>query len=250
MSGVRNAAAFLRMKSTVEANGYRMRGLYAIVDVDALVQRGISVAAFAEAVLDARPAALQLRDKTGGARRTLELLRAIQPLCARAGVPLFANDRPDLAVLARCDGVHVGQDDLPVERVRELALATGAPLRVGLSTHDAGQLAGAFEAGAAAAPDYAALGPIFPTATKERPSPVVGLDALRELSAWLAANRPGVPLVAIGGVTLETAPAVGALCDAAAVIGALLPASGGAAGLAEARDRARALHEAIVGGRA
>src|SRR5271165_3731181 len=114
----------------------RMRGLYAIVDVAALDERGLDPVQFAEAILAARPAALQLRDKTGGARRTLAMLRGIAPLAARAGVPLFANDRPDLALLAGCDGVHVGQDDVPVALVRKVAPG----LRVGLSTHDAAQV--------------------------------------------------------------------------------------------------------------
>src|SRR5262245_44339018 len=119
----------------------QMRGLYAIVDTGALEQRAMAVIPFAEAVLDAKPAALQLRDKGGGARRTLALLRDLRPLADRAGVPLFANDRPDLAVLACCDGVHLGQDDLPVDAARALIQRAGGALRVGLSTHDAPQLA-------------------------------------------------------------------------------------------------------------
>ena len=95
----------------------------------------------------------------------------IAPLAARAGVPLYANDRPDLALLARCDGVHVGQDDVPVALVRKVAPG----LRVGLSTHDAAQVEAALEEG----PDYLAVGPVFATASKDRPSPVVGLDRAR-----------------------------------------------------------------------
>src|SRR4051812_30363870 len=131
-----------------------MRGLYAIIDVETLERRGLDPVKFAESVLRARPAAIQVRDKAGGARRTLALLRGVAGLAARAGVPLFANDRPDLALLARCDGVHVGQDDLPVGLVR--SLARGSALRVGLSTHDAAQIEAALEE----APDYLAIGPI------------------------------------------------------------------------------------------
>jgi len=219
-----------------------MRGLYAIVDVETLERRGLDPARFAEAVLAARPAALQLRDKAGGARRTLALLRSIAPLAARAGVPLFANDRPDLALLARCDGVHVGQEDVPVKLVRSI----GPSLRVGLSTHDAAQVEGALEEG----PDYLAIGPIFPTASKDRPSPVVGLGGLASLAARIRAARPGLPIVAIGGIGLETAGAVGALADAAAVIGALVPEGGGAAAYYVVEKRARALQEAttVAGG--
>ncbi len=220
-----------------------MRGLYAIVDADALGRRGLDVIAFTEAVLDAGPAALQLRDKHGGARRTLELLRAMAPLARRAGVPLFANDRPDLAVLARCEGVHVGQEDLPVPLAREIAPG----LRVGLSTHDAAQVRAAL----LDAPDYLAIGPVFPTSSKERPSPVVGLARLAELAAEVRAARPGTPIVAIGGIGIDEAAAVGRACGCAAVIAALLPpasVASVASALDDVRARARALHQAIAEG--
>jgi thiamine-phosphate pyrophosphorylase len=216
-----------------------MRGLYAIADVEALELRGLDPVRFAASVLAARPAALQLRDKTGGARRTLALLRAIAPLAAEAGVPFFANDRPDLALLARCSGVHVGQDDLPVALCRSIAPS----LRVGLSTHDAAQLEAALEE----APDYVAIGPIFPTASKDRPSPVVGLATLGALVDRVRRARPGLPVVAIGGISAATAAEVGKLAGAAAVIGALLPGSTGPRAYDEATERARALHAAILG---
>jgi thiamine-phosphate pyrophosphorylase len=216
-----------------------MRGLYAIADVEALEQRGLDPVRFAASVLAARPAALQLRDKKGGARRTLALLREIAPLAAEAGVPFFANDRPDLAKLARCPGVHVGQDDLPVALCRSVAPG----LLVGLSTHDDAQLQAALEE----APDYVAIGPVFPTASKDRPSPVVGLAALGALAARVHRARPGMAVVAIGGVSAATAAEVGRLADAAAVIGALLPEEPGPRAYEEAGERARALHAAIRG---
>ena len=214
-----------------------MRGLYAIIDTDALARRGVQPVPFAERVIAGRPAAIQLRDKRGGARATLALLRAIAPLAAAAGVPFFANDRPDLALLAGCDGVHVGQEDLPVALIREAF----PRLRVGLSTHDAEQVGEA----ASEAPDYLAVGPIFATASKDNPSPVVGISGLRALVARARAARPGLPIVAIGGITLETAGAIGSMVDAVAVIGALLPE----AGLPAVEERVRALHATILGER-
>jgi thiamine-phosphate pyrophosphorylase len=214
-----------------------MRGLYAIIDLDALTRRGVLPLPFAERVIAARPAAIQLRDKRGHARETLALLRAVAPLAAAAGVPFFANDRPDLALLAGCDGVHVGQDDLPVALIR----SAFPRLRVGLSTHDAAQV----EQAAREAPDYLAVGPIFATASKENPSPVVGVAGLRELVARARRARPGLPIVAIGGVTLETAGEIGSMVDAVAVIGALLPE----AGLSAVEERVRALHATILGER-
>jgi thiamine-phosphate pyrophosphorylase len=190
-----------------------MRGLYAIVDVTTLRARAIDPVEFAAAVLVARPAALQLRAKGVAAREVLGLLRALGPLCHRAKVPLVANDRADLAALAGCDMVHVGQDDIGIDLVRRLAPALG----VGVSTHTLAQLATAL----ATKPRYVAFGPVYPTNSKEAPSPVVGIEQLRE--AHRAAVRASVPLVAIGGVTFERAAEVATASDATAVIAALVP---------------------------
>jgi thiamine-phosphate pyrophosphorylase len=237
-----------------------MRGLYAIVDVGALAGRlsptpaGTlrappgDVWAFAEAVLDARPAALQLRDKRGSAGEMLELLCGLAPLAARAGVPLFANDRPDLAALAACDGVHLGRQDVPATVARSVANRSHRLLQVGLSTHDAAEL----DAALSEAPDYVAIGPVFATTNKHRPAPVLGLAGLEALAQRARAARPDVVRVAIGGISLEEAAAVADICEAVAVIGALLPrpaldgaVPSRAAALDAVRDRARALAAAI-----
>src|SRR5579859_7047172 len=113
-----------------------MRGLYAIVDVGILSARQVDPLVFAEAVLSARPAALQVRAKDGLSRDALPLLRIMASMCHRAGVKLIANDRPDWAMLAGCDMVHVGQSDMPVGKVRRVAPRLG----VGVSTHSLHQL--------------------------------------------------------------------------------------------------------------
>ncbi len=209
-----------------------MRGLYPIVDVDALKRHGLAIVAFAERVLAAKPALLQLRAKHETSRDTLELLRALRPLCTAAGTLLFANDRADLAQLAACDGVHVGQGDLSVAEVRALAPA----LKVGVSTHDLAEL----ESALAARPDYVAFGPIFTTQSKSNPEPVVGLAGLEQAARLAASNA--LPLVAIGGITLETAPAIAAHGALAAVIAGLIPASNALSDVAaRAHDWQRAL---------
>jgi thiamine-phosphate pyrophosphorylase len=174
----------------------RMRGLYPIVDLDTLAKRNLLPLVLAEAVLTARPPLLQLRAKQQTPRVVLELLAQLKPLCARAGTQLFANDRPDLALLAGVDGVHVGQDDLPLEAVRRLPGA----LRVGVSTHDHAQLAEAL----ARRPDYVAFGPIFASSSKQGADPALGLEALRRAAEM--AKAAGIPLVVIGGLTLAHAP--------------------------------------------
>lgn len=208
------------------------RGLYAIVDTVTLARRGLEVVAFAEAVLAERPAVVQLRAKGLAARDTLALLRRLVPLARAAGALVFANDRPDLAVLAGCDGVHVGQDDVPVS----LARAAAPGLLVGVSTHDREQLARALHE----APDYVAVGPVFPTASKVGAGPVVGLDAVAA-----AVRVSALPIVAIGGIDAVGAVEIDRLGACYAVIGALVPETGS---LAEVRARTEELRRAAVGG--
>jgi thiamine-phosphate pyrophosphorylase len=190
-----------------------LRGLYPIVDVEALVARGLSPIPFAQKVLEARPPLLQLRAKSLGGRETLALLQALVPLARSAGTRLFANDRPDLALLAGTDGVHVGQSDLPIAEVRRFA----PDLAIGVSTHDEREL----ETALAEKPDYVAFGPVFPTRSKAAPEPTVGVERLA--AAALLARRAGVPLVAIGGIDRVRLEQAGAHADLAAVISALLP---------------------------
>jgi thiamine-phosphate pyrophosphorylase len=131
---------------------------------------------------------------------------------ARAlGGVLVVNDRPDVAVLAGADGVHLGQEDLSPRDARR-ALAAGA--LVGLSTHDDLQV----EAAAGEPVDYVAIGPVFPTGTKADARPAVGLEGVRSARA-----RTRLPLVAIGGITAENGRAViDAGADGIAVLSALL----------------------------
>jgi thiamine-phosphate pyrophosphorylase len=106
-------------------------------------------------------------------------------------VPLVVNDRVDIALEVGADGVHLGQTDMPFADARRIA----GSLAIGISTHDAGQVAAAL----AERPAYLAYGPVYATTTKENPDPVQGLTALR--AAVLAATAAGIPSVAIGGIT-------------------------------------------------
>ncbi len=190
-----------------------MLGLYAILDLDTVGRAGIPWLDFARALLKQGPTALQLRAKSTAPRDTLAALRALKPLCVEHGIPLFANDRPDLAHFAQCDGVHLGQCDLPIADARKFA----PDLCIGLSTHDPAQL----ELALAARPDYVAYGPVFSTLTKADADPVVGLAGLERAGA--AARSAKVPLVAIGGITLQNVAELAPHCDQVAVISALLP---------------------------
>lgn len=208
------------------------RGLYPIVDLDTLSARGLSPLRFAEAVLTARPPLLQLRAKHQAPREVLDLLRELKPHCERAGALLFANDRPDLALLAGTDGVHVGQDDVPLADVRRLP----GKLLVGVSTHDLEQLAQALTE----APDYVAFGPIFDTRSKQGADPALGLAALGQAAELARAAQ--IPLVVIGGLTLSVASELGRAGVVAAVISDLLESGESPEAVAE---RARAWQRAL-----
>lgn len=211
-----------------------MKGLYAIVDTKLLAARGTDPLAYARAVLEARPAAIQVRAKDVSAREILAILRALGPMCRQLGIPLVANDRVDLAALAGCECVHIGQEDLPYELVHRIAPQLG----IGVSTHNLEQLHRAL----AFTPRYVAFGPVYETASKMNADPVVGLEGLREASR--IARSAGVPLVAIGGITLARASEAAEYADCCAVIADLyLPG----ATLADVTARARLFHVALGG---
>jgi thiamine-phosphate pyrophosphorylase len=135
---------------------------------------------------------VQLRDKHAGDDELLRAGRLIRRLTREAGALFVVNDLPELALRCEADGVHVGQDDLPVPRVRELV----GDLIVGLSTHSPAQIA------AAEGVDYIGVGPVYATPTKEGRAPV-GLELVRE-----AARAAAVPWFAIGGIDETNADAV------------------------------------------
>ncbi len=194
-----------------------MNGLYAIIDAESPLARDLDIVRFATAVAAAHPAVIQLRDKRLGSGDHLQLLRALVPICRAASVPLFANDRADLAVLAGCDGVHVGQTDLPPAGVRKLADLSRRPLAIGMSVHNDAELAIALEQ----SPDYIAFGPVFGTSSKANPDPTLGVARLARLTNEARAQHPG-PRVAIGGITRDNAAQLAPHCDMIAIISALI----------------------------
>jgi thiamine-phosphate pyrophosphorylase len=170
--------------------------LNAIVDVEAAKRANWSPIDLAKAYLNAGVRFLQLRAKVLGSAHLLEVALAIVDLGRQYDALTIVNDRGDIARLASANGVHLGQHDLSPFQVRHLV---GDDAVVGLSTHNLEQL----ERARTEPISYVAIGPVFDTRSKAAPHPVVGLDTVREASARL---RPiGLPLVAIGGITLDTA---------------------------------------------
>ena len=157
---------------------------------------------------------VQLRLKAGTDRARYETASRVRAATRARDMALVVNDRVDLARVVEAEGVHLGQDDLPPEAARAV-LGPGRIL--GLSTHSLDQL----RAAAATGPDYVAVGPVFPTRTKDNPDPVVGLDLVRTARAGC-----GCPLVAIGGISRANArDVVAAGADGLAVIADLFAAS-------------------------
>jgi len=187
--------------------------IYPILDTELLDKRGIDVAAAAAAFLEGGARILQFRHKGLWNRAVYAAAQAVTGLCQDAGVPLIINDRADFALLLGA-GLHLGQDDLPLNDARRLL---GANVTIGFSTHNAAQLCAAQQDDI----DYIALGPIFSTTSKRKPDPVVGCEELRRCRAL---TNKG--LVAIGGITFENAPEIlRAGADSLAIISGLLPES-------------------------
>lgn len=191
--------------------------LYAIIDASP-ADSIPSTLSFAEKLVGGGVRLIQLRSKHASSRQFYDMSRGL--VTALAGsrtlsdLKIIVNDRPDIAAMAGAAGVHVGQDDLPVDAARKIC---PSPLWVGVSTHNLDQLRVANGTSA----DYIALGPIFETSTKEDPDPVVGLDFLRA-----ARKLTRKPLVAIGGITVQSAADVfRAGADSVAVISDLRAAA-------------------------
>jgi len=196
--------------------------LYCIVDA-ALVPSREALFAYCLNLIAGGCTLLQYRNKSGNAQVMLEQARALRGLfpgfdvsqnrrdVGHPAVRFIMNDRPDLCLAADFDGVHVGQEDLSPESVRKII---GPGRWLGVSTHNPEQLR---EADITSA-DYLAIGPVFTTASKERPDPVVGLEGVRR-----ARTMTRKPLVAIGGITRANAASViEAGADSVAVISDLL----------------------------
>jgi thiamine-phosphate pyrophosphorylase len=175
---------------------------YAMVDTAG----GTDPVALAQILLEAGANILQLRLKEAGSRDFLAAAREIVALCRARGAILIVNDRADIAKLAGADGVHVGQDDLPLA---DACAIVGADSIVGVSTHSVEQARTAVAGGA----DYIGFGAIYSGGLKNVAN-AQGLERLRAVRAAVS-----LPIVAIGGITEEAMPEVlAAGADAAAII--------------------------------
>jgi thiamine-phosphate pyrophosphorylase len=170
--------------------------LYPILDAGLLAARGMELRWAAEQMRAAGVKLLQYRDKAGAPQTVLRNAAVIREVFAGAECRMILNDRADLALLARWDGVHMGQGDLLPGDARRVV---GLERWVGVSTHNDEQVRLADLSCA----DYIAVGPVFATGTKLDAEPVIGLDGVRRARALTSK-----PIVAIGGITRQNARSV------------------------------------------
>ena len=186
--------------------------LHAIVDVEVAARAGWTPPDLARAYLDGGARFLQIRAKQLPSATFLNLCDEIVGMAVPYAAAVIVNDRADLAVMANARGVHIGQEDLAPADARRLV---GPDRIVGFSTHTTAQI----EAAIREPISYLAVGPVFGTTTKETGYSAVGL----ELVSMAARLAKGIPVVAIGGITIETAEsALHAGATSVAVIGDLL----------------------------
>ncbi len=189
---------------------FPLQGYYAILDVKGSSANFPLVLAHAARLLAAGPCCLQLRGKDLGPAALCELGHLLRPLCERAAAPLCINDRLDVALAVAARAVHLGQGDLPVAEAARVRQAVAWSLGIGVSVHDVAEAKAAETQGA----DYLGFGPVFPTKSKADARPTEGLTALAQVTA-----STRLPVVAIGGITIENVAAVAAAgaCAAAAI---------------------------------
>ncbi len=194
--------------------------LYTIADT--LGRSELSFVEIAEKLCVGGAKILQLRAKDLPARDFLDTAHKVRNICHRAGCLFIVNDRADIALAVDADGVHVGQEDLPLEAARKVL---GPNKIIGVSTHDLQQAETAERDGA----DYIGFGPMYGTTTKATGYTARGLDQLRKIRAVVR-----LPIVAIGGITTErTSATLTAGADAVAMISDLVLATDVAAKVRE-----------------
>lgn len=190
---------------------WAISGIYVITDNKLAAGRGHL--AVAEAAVQAGVRIVQLRDESLCDRELLEIALAVRRITSDSDTCFLVNNRTDTVLASGADGVHVGQDDLPVDVVRRIV---GPDAIVGVSTANVEEAAGAQAQGAS----YVAIGPIFRTTTKVDAGEAVGLEAISAIKRAVS-----IPVVAIGGINPANIASVAAAgADAAAVISAVADA--------------------------
>jgi thiamine-phosphate pyrophosphorylase len=206
--------------------------LNAIVDAERAGGRGL--ADLARRVAEGGATLVQLRDKKCDTRQMVEVARAIKAALAPHAIPFVVNDRIDVALAARADGVHIGPDDMSAEDARAL-LGPDAIIGVSIKSVEAA------EAAPVGLVNYAGVGGVYATLSKEQTSPPIGPEGLSRIADALRRHAPQLPIVGIAGIDAGNAgQVIAAGADGVAVISALSLA-------ADPTVAARALRDIVDG---
>lgn len=186
--------------------------LYLVTDRN--LSRGRSTVEVVTASLRGGASCVQLREKKCSTREFISEALALQQLLRNKNIPLVINDRVDVALTVGADGIHLGQNDMPIKDARRLV---GPSMVIGISAESVEDAVEAEEEGA----DYVGLSPVFSTATKKDAAKPLGLDGIRSIRKAVK-----IPLVAIGGIGLDNAvDVIKAGADGLAVVSAIVSAS-------------------------
>ena len=193
------------------ARPYSLSSLYIILDPSVCPERPLTEVLTAAA--EAGAALFQYRNKTASMKEAYVEALALRQAAAKAGVRFIVNDRCDLALAVDADGVHLGQEDLPLDLARKVM---GQNKLIGISTHNPDQVREA----TAGKPDYLGFGPIFKPYSKQDHDPVVGLEGLRAMRSLTS-----LPVFAIGGIQIDQVGEVTRVgANGVAVISAIIKA--------------------------
>lgn len=200
--------------------------------VDAGVLQGGDLPTLARQAALGGATLIQYRDKSASTRTMVEQARSIREALAGTSVPLVVNDRTDVALAAGADGVHLGRDDMAPADARRLL---GPEAIIGLTVKTEGDA----ETAASAPVDYACIGGVFATTSKDNPDPPIGLTGLTHLVGIIREKRPGLPVGAIAGIDLSRVrEVIAAGADGIAAVSAIFATS-------DPRVAARAFRAAI-----
>lgn len=197
--------------------------LYLVTDRP--LSQGRSTREIVEAAVAGGVSCVQLREKHCGTREFIEQAQSIKSLLRERNIPLIINDRIDVALAVEADGVHLGQQDMPIDLAREISSGS---LLIGISAESIEDALKAEQDGA----DYIGISPVFSTPTKTDTGPPLGLDGVSNIRELVS-----IPLVGIGGINHENGAAViAAGADGIAVVSAIVSAADPAAAAKQLRD--------------
>lgn len=163
--------------------------LHVLTDTE--LQSQFSHLELAQLAIDGGADTIQFRQKSGSTREMIEIARKLKGMCAEAGVPFIVNDRVDVAIASKADGVHLGQDDFPIALARKLM---GEDVIIGGSAVSLEDAQRCFAEGA----DYVGFGPVYPTSSKPDASSPTGIEIMKKAVAAVP-----LPIIAIGGINAE-----------------------------------------------